>query len=284
MSAIRYTFNYYRRGGTVPAMRALEQAREAKVARWQTSPWVKPTPPVTHQSNSTLGSKIYFIESPEAVGMRVVGRVQAEPSRYRDTVWERGNEKGGWYTDPYDISYKDGTGLCWGVVLQLPTRKGTMRFIPGWQLGGDDGDGVTIDLGHIYEETASSNNPVEVTDLDAAYSAAATADGHAKAAAEMEREYQCAWQAGREYSELGEEIQSLKKDLAGIFSERRRVKDLSGEYPAICESLKKHVSALIREIQEKRERRATLKNGDDDRLSFWPGNPDNMAAFNEAVF
>ena len=93
----------------------------------------------------------------------------------------------GWYTDPDGYYYKDGSGLCWGVVVQLAGRQGKARFAAGYQFGGCDG-GPTIDFSRIFE--GPSGDVGAPVDNDAAREAARYADDLARGAAEEEREYQ----------------------------------------------------------------------------------------------
>ena len=57
--------------------------------------------------------------------LRMVGKVQTENRRYGDTFTY---ETAGWYTDDDGLVMKDGTGLVWGEVYQLPARDGKMPF------------------------------------------------------------------------------------------------------------------------------------------------------------
>ena len=115
--------------------------------------------------------------------LRKVGNVQSDTRRYGDTF---GEGPTGWYTDPDGYYSKDGTGLCWGEVWQLPGRKGKSRFIAGYHFGGCDG-GPTMDFTQIFECDTS----VEAfKDTPAVRDAARYADRMAEEAADEEREYQ----------------------------------------------------------------------------------------------
>ena len=96
----------------------------------------------------------------------------------------------GWYTDPDGYYYKDGSGLCWGVVVQLTARDHIPRFAAGYQFGGCDG-GPTIDFSRIFEDERDRHGNQEgATDCYGAREAARHADDLARGAAEEEREYQ----------------------------------------------------------------------------------------------
>ena len=74
-----------------------------------------------------------FIQSIKGAGLRYVGRASIEGRRGAFST----NGPEGWITDPHGEYAKDGSGLCWGVVYQLPGRNGKARFVPGYIMGGD---------------------------------------------------------------------------------------------------------------------------------------------------
>lgn len=120
-------------------------------------------------------------------GLRLVGGVVPG----RDGGFIRNGDWGqlGWITDPEGCVSKNGDGLIWGVVLQLPAHKNTMRFVAGYCIGGDGG-GLVVDLQHIY--THYMGKPrlhVEHGDCEAAHEAARAADSMAERAADEEREW-----------------------------------------------------------------------------------------------
>jgi len=105
----------------------------------------------------------------------------------------------------------------------------------------------------------------------------------AQHAAEQERDYQSAWQAGSRYAEAGDEIKEARKAALAILKERRAVKGMSA-YPALCNAIRASVRGLISDIAERRQLRAKLSEGDGGKyLSFWPGDKRLQAAFNEGA-
>jgi len=208
----------------------------------------------------------------ESDGLRYVGRVV--PDTPRGAIWDsRGNC--GWHTDPSGDVFKDGSGLCFGVVYQLPGRNGESRFAAGYEFGGMDG-GPTLDLTRVFTEPRGDYD-TSPADLDAARDAARHADALAKAAAESEREYQTAWRAGSNYAQEGEEIESARRDLLDILKERRALKGTQA--PALCAAIRSQVQALLRTIQHARKTRAKLAKGDSSDLYFWPGDARLQSAF-----
>lgn len=215
--------------------------------------------------------------STTATGLRLVGRVV--PDTERGNIWDsRGNC--GRYTDPSGDVFKDGSGLCFGVVYQLAGRDGHARFVAGYEFGGVDG-GPTLDLANVTHEFVRGDE-TSPQDLAGAQKAARHADSLAKAAAESEREYQTAWQAGANWSDLLQEEQSDRRQLVDILQERRAVKG-SGNYPALCAAIRSTVNGLLHRIKESRAERAELASGDSGDLIFWTGETRLQEAFCEGA-
>ena len=85
----------------------------------------------------------------EGHGLREVGDVRPDCGG-RNGVFQSGGRPVGFYCNPWAESFKDGSGLAWGVVYQLPARRGVSRFVAGYQFGGVDG-GPSLDFGTVYE-------------------------------------------------------------------------------------------------------------------------------------
>lgn len=227
------------------------------------------------------------IDKPERAGLRHVGDVEAESYGGRGCF--SGRDSCGWYTDPHGDVFKDGTGLCWGVVYQLPGRDGKARFVAGYQFGGTD-SGPTLDMSEIFEDDARSYGyRFNADELDGAREAARRADDMAKDAADNERQYQTAWQAGVQYADTMEERASAKAELRELLAERLWQKrllpnDIAKKSPAICRAIEAQARALLASIIEAGDKAAKLAQGDGGLyLTFWPGDPDLQAAFNEAA-
>ncbi len=233
---------------------------------------------------------------------RFVGNVESEWPRHGGGWFTRDSrDHGGWYTDPYGDVMKDGTGLCWGVVYQMPGHKGTTRFVAGYQYGGMD-EGVTLDLSRVFEAPRGGDSwNTDPKDHDAAQKAARYANGLAENAAEEEREWQSASAAGYRWREAGEEAEKARADALALLAERRRAKlatiddesergwsEAASAFPALCDAIRSKVSAAVETIREARELRRKLAAGEGDgsdreALSFWPRSPRLACAFNDAA-
>lgn len=156
--------------------------------------------------------------------LRFVGKVDADGRQTsRDDL--------GWLTDPYGDVFKDGTGICQGVVYQLAGRRGRARYVAGYQFGGMDG-GPTLDLSTIYDAPGD--------DHDAGINEASyAANQMAERAAEAEREYQTAWQAGSRFASLNHEADELRKEICTLTAEFRQARQsVKGfEFEALCRTV-----------------------------------------------
>ena len=135
-----------------------------------------------------------YADKPEAFGLRLVGRIIPEASR-RNGIWDNRGDCG-WHTNPHGDVFRDGSGLCYGLVYQLPGRNGKSRFVAAYEFGGIDG-GPLFDLSDIREhDTREYGYGGDVTDFAYDTGICSAADDMARDAAETEREYQTAWAAG----------------------------------------------------------------------------------------
>lgn len=226
--------------------------------------------------------QLAYVENPANAGLRYVGRVEADTPR--GNIWDN-REQSGWYTDPYGDTFRDGTGLCYGVVYQLPARDGVARFVAGYQFGGVDG-GPTLDLGTIFQKPRGDGYAAP-QDLDAARDAARAADSMAKHAAEEEREYQFAWQAGSAYLDASNDLATIRAEIRGILQERRQAMNnaalTDSGYFALCDAIRKRVADLLEDMHKRRRVMRELANGDHDSLIFYPGDKRLRDAFCEGA-
>lgn len=214
----------------------------------------------------------------EGDGLRYVGRVSAE---FRRGPFG-GRESEGWLTLPGGETYRDGSGLCFGVVYRLPGRRGESRYVAGYEFGGCDG-GPTLDLKRIFaNERGASYWDGSAPDTKASRAAARHADSLAKAAAEEEREYQTAWTAGQLWQESQSEVTETRAELRALLAERRAVKG-AGAYPALCAAIRSQVAQLWHQIHKAREAMRELAEGDSENLIFWPGDARLREAFNDGA-
>lgn len=143
----------------------------------------------------------------------------------------------GWYT------HDDGdTGeVMRGIVYQLPARNGQPQYVYGY-------------ADPINDDCALLNFEIEVEVMNAARAADLFAEG----CAEDERDYRRAWDAGRRYDDLAEEIKSMREEALKICGEMREARRTGFSAPTICYALRARVGTLYRNIQEARKKRAEL--------------------------
>jgi hypothetical protein len=235
---------------------------------------------VTPQPDSDLT----HVSDPSAFGLRLIGKVETESYGGRD-CWNEHDSEGGWFTDPFGDVFRDGTGLCYGVVYALAGRGGLPRFVAGYEMGGYD-SGVTLNLRDIFTGERGGAWDSDPKDQEAAREAACRADDMARRAAEEERAYQAAWQAGRRYADCGEELDAARKGARELLAERRALRGTAG-FPAVCTAIASTVAAFRATMRKMREERAALAAGNGTRnaqeLAFWTGDAGLRDAFNDGA-
>ena len=120
--------------------------------------------------------------------LRFIGAADVESSWGQIVDHSRGNHIG-WFTNNDGFTSKDGDGLVWGVVYQLPPVNRCPRFVGGYQFGGC-GMGPTLDLKEQFIEEVPLSYGENHRECTAARHAARHADCLAQEVAEREREYQ----------------------------------------------------------------------------------------------
>ena len=269
---LKAAFRFNRRCA-YPAARAIELARQDLAAGKQRYSY-GPARPVKQSDGMT------YLENPKSCGLRYVGRVIADCGG-RNGIWDS-RDSSGWFTDPYGDTFKDGSGLVWGEVWQLPGRKGESRYVAGYRFGGSD-SGPCLDLSRVYVEQSNGDNWAGYPQRqDAAQDAARAADSMAQHAAEKEREYQTAWAAGSRYSDESDQLAAAREDLKSILAERRKVKGQAA-YPALCKAIRARVTDLLESMRESRDNMRELAEGDSSPLIFWPGDKRLHDAFCEGA-
>ncbi len=172
----------------------------------------------------------------------------------------------GWYTNPYGESFKDGSGLVWGVVASLPGKDHKPRYLAGYQFGGQD-QGITLSLKTIY---------------DSEDDAARAGDSMAEKAGESEKEYQTAWQAGSRWADLKQELSDIRQRVLEVLKENRESGG-SRDLPAIHAFIRDKVCEMRGEMARKRDQMRDLANGDFQELIFWPRGESERDAFCEGA-
>jgi len=224
---------------------ALRKAREDIAAgkkRYTGTPWAKPYAAV---SWSREDDGLAFVQSVSGAGVRIV-------------VENAGSEKGGrnshngWYTNDDGESFRDGTGLIWGIVALLPHG----RFYPGYVCGGHGEENPTIDFSRAYAE---SDDCIHIADSMAEY------------AADTERDYQRAYEAGRKAAESMREVRELGNDWLADYR-RLRV--------AFCERWQA-IQDCVPMVQTREWLRQTIAECRDGRDSYREARAKAFAAIDE---
>lgn len=230
-----------------------------------------------HRAHKDSNGMIYLGDKPENFGLRLVGRVQPDAGRHG--IWEsRSNMRhaSGYYADCYQSE------ICFPLVYQLPGRNGQARFVAAYDFSDRDG-GLVFDMRNIFTEDARAYGyATSAQDFDAAREAASHADSIASAAAEEEREYSTAWQAGAQWADEQEAIKAARQEALAILKERRAVKGQAG-FPALCKAIAGQVAALRETMQEARDKAAKLASGGYGDLYFWQGDKRLQGAFCEGA-
>lgn len=242
-----------------PAWDALNLARRdvaAGTARYSSSPWARGFPPVNSRPDS---DGTYFIQDPESVGLRLQYEGRELP----------GIDHGGWYTNPYGESFRDGSGLCYGAIFLLPGKGGKARAVAGYKHGGQEG--YCVDLGTVYTVTADDLRPELAT-------VARVADSMAEHAGAAEREYQTAWQAGTHYADTVSELSELRQELLEVLAARR-----ASGFSVSRKTLIATVSRFLESICELKEKARNLREGDYENLMFYTGDSRLQSAFCEGA-
>lgn len=114
--------------------------------------------------------------------------------------------------------------------------------------------------------------------------AAAMADSWAEQDAEAQREHDAAWQAGRCWLDLGEEIADTRREALQILRDRKTARGSEALRAVIWEK----VESLVDSIREARAARERLAQGEgetdsDYHRTFWPGERRLREAFNDGA-
>lgn len=158
-----------------------------------------------------------------------------------------------WYGD------LDGRTLFHGVVFILPARDGQTSVYAGYRYTEDDGAVICMRAADVIDGRAGESPDYR--------SAAMAADDLARIAAEAEREYQTAWQAGSLWRSNREDLRHIAKQLRQARADLSTLPTMAskaGRY--ITDAISRHRAAMARIL----ERMAELKSGDFEGLNFWP--------------
>lgn len=172
-------------------------------------------------------------------GLRLVG--YADEIARTEGRWRLIDHKG-WYTDD------DGSNgqTLRGVVYQLPARRGQKlaQYVYGYADPNNDDCALLC-----FEEPTGE-----------VMRAALAADHFAERFAEAERAYDEAWQAGRRYEDLADQIKDTREQALKLGAEMRAAKKLGVAAPTICAVLRVKIASLYEAIQKMRKERRELQS------------------------
>jgi hypothetical protein len=213
----------------------------------------KRTPPKSIEYNPVIDPKhmhgylqVRWVEN-ASCGLRLVG--YADEITKAEGNWRSIDHKG-WYIT------EDGCGgeTYRGIVYQLPSR-GEPQYVYGYADPNND-------------DCALLCFDVETDKMDAARAADLFAEIFAREA----RDYDRAWQAGRRYEDLAEEVKTTRKEALALCAEIREARKTGVQSPqstpSICAALRDKVLSLYRSIQKMREERAKLLDDYGRQLGF----------------
>lgn len=271
VSDLLAAYRFYRNSLYPPkpaaALRAARESIAEGKSRIGSSPWRKPYAPVSWQEprgNTPRRSRemIGFVEDPASCGIRIAAEKDLP-----------GIDHNGWYTTPDRAVYRDGSGLCYGVVGQLPGRNGKARYVPGFAYGGQEG--YFFDFADIREVDCRDYD----NSSDGIRDAAKTADSMALYAAEDEMEYQTAYDAGAQWAETKTELLEAKAELKADLASRREMKNgmrtgsiavSESAWKRACLIFKANAERHLEAMTEARDKMRDLAQGDWGGLIFYP--------------
>jgi hypothetical protein len=201
--------------------------------------------PILGAPSESRGTVTRWCEKPADIGLRLVG--------FADELAPRSVKHSGWYTSEDGIN---GNNLR-GAVYQLPTRNGVVTMVPAYVEtdGGIEGAACFALLDHYVAPAAEAD--------DAKLGAALRADQIAERAADEERAYQAAWQAGAQWAEKQEEIATTRSRVLGLLRERKAaMRDgTAARHPTICDMIRQQALTLREGMQRARAEMVELHEG-----------------------
>lgn len=244
-----YNLFRYHRQNSNKAIRALELARVDMAEKKTRYP---------KYAGNGIGARssdgLQWIERPQDIGLRFVG--------FSDDLAGRAVGHTGWYTrdECFDSVYR-------GAVYQFPARDGSPVYVTGYRAGSNsrkrgwsDECGTESARLELCSPIYGGTGGRESND-DGIRDAAMLADEHARVAAEHEREYQEAWQAGADYAQLAEDIADARREFLELRAEIKSAPRPANETPSICATLRAQCESLVQTIRDARDKRDKLRDG-----------------------
>jgi hypothetical protein len=194
-----------------------------------------------------------WIESPRDAGLRFVCWADEAGGRYSRAIDHKG-----WFTSEDNFTGE----VLRGAVYQLPGRGGRPLFVAAYgdpnNGSADQGGPALFDFESVFEGEAGEESP---SLNEGAKEAARAADSFAERAAESEREYQEAWQAGSRWADLGQELTGTRQEVRALIADlkaaRDRISDKSG-LDRLCAVIRARIVAARESMAELAAERDSL--------------------------
>lgn len=219
------------------------------------------------------GDVLRWIENTEAAGLRFVAWAD-ELASLRHT---------GWHCDD------EGRETLRGGVWQLPGKAGAARLLYGYaefEGRGEMNPGSAALCVSDVQTVPMRGEFGNLDETDGARDAARWADGLAESTAEDRRDYDSAYQAGREAAEADAAAIAARAELLPLLGELRALRraPVAGETPNACRALRRAVDSLLETISEKRaERESAWGNVWGDAAEAWRAGFMDESGFVRAV-
>lgn len=190
-----------------------------------------------------------WIENTEAAGLRFVA--------WADDVKAARVEHTGWHCTEENWSGETLRGGVW----QLPGKGGAARLLYGYTEFEGRGEmnpgSAALCVSDVVSVPMADDWRGDLMGADEMADAARYADGLAESAAEDRRDYDSAYQAGREAAERDNAAAEARRELLPLLAELRALRRsrVAGETPAACKALRSAVDSLLETISAKRAKR-----------------------------
>lgn len=233
---LRSAFFYHRSKGR-PASSAIIFARGDVAVGRDRHAYSYPKPLNQGWGNARADDGSVWIEDLSAAGLRLVD--------YADKLAKLGHT--GWYTsDDNEL----GESLR-GVVVHMAARNGSPRYLAGYEDPNNPGS-YRLDASEIF--AGNTVQPWQTPEHDAALAA----DSFAERSAEQERDYNRAWQAGRRFEDLAEEVATTRRSLLSLIMEAKATCKAGRLGPALRAAIGDKITDGLNAIRKARAKRARL--------------------------
>ena len=233
---LQSAYLFHRRNRGARALRAYELAKadiDAKARRYPRGNRYSVCNREIAQERAHGWRHCRWIEDCAAIGLREVG--------FADEILSLRHN--GWFADAFqDEIYR-------GQVWQIPARHGRPQFVYGY--ADPCNEGAALICFDVEEDKSE---------------AARGADSLAESFAEAEREYSEAWQAARQWEELGDEMKAARGKARALVAEMRKaIREGKQAGAAICEALRGKLADYAAQWESARNEREEMA----DNFHYW---------------